>query len=369
MTNTHNLWALFRCLFTIVLTWNILLTPSLVYAQQYLGSPVNVSLTAITGSEIAFFRIQAPDSAFTLINYFSLPTATNQRPDPLKIQRLVVVLHGSNRNAWDYFSIFNGGIPPANALNPNVTTESVAVLAPWFANTDDKSKFSNGTGDVLLWDSFNWFGGDDSVSPSGASVSSFECLDQILLHFDDRRLYPNLKHIVVSGHSRGAQMVQRYAAIGKPLPLTLFLNSTRPFDPADCTDYDDWTEGLSNYTNAYEFDAVNEGPEFVQQRYSSRDIAYARGLNDHGDQSDDCKPVSQGVDRGERLYNFIRQYPPDEGDTVDYIAGVGHNSINMVASDSGIYRLFLDDFDGEGHRHADIGERQVPGLDNPHPIE
>ncbi len=43
--------------------------------------------------------------------------------------------------------------------------------------------------------------------------------------------------------------------------------------------------------------------------------------------------------RGERLYNFFDVFPPDVGDTVDYVEGIGHNGIQMAQTQAGLNRL------------------------------
>jgi len=60
--------------------------------------------------------------------------------------------------------------------------------------------------DTLRWTLEGWEGGEDAIAPS--STSSFEALDAILDRLADRRLFPNLKEVVVAGHSGGAQVVQ-----------------------------------------------------------------------------------------------------------------------------------------------------------------
>jgi hypothetical protein len=72
------------------------------------------------------------------------------------------------------------------------------------------------------------------------------------------------------------------------------LQSDRPLSTASCSIYNNWREGLGGYTNAYENAFVNSDPAGVFARYASRDIAYARGLNDNGDVSDDCAPYPAG---------------------------------------------------------------------------
>jgi len=36
-------------------------------------------------------------------------------------------------------------------------------------------------------------------------ISSFTILDEILMKFGDKNLYPNLKRIIIAGHSAGGQ--------------------------------------------------------------------------------------------------------------------------------------------------------------------
>jgi len=59
----------------------------------------------------------------------------------------------------------------------------------------------------------NWEGGDNANGP--ITVSSFEALDAILGRLADRTIFPNLKTVVLAGHSGGAQVVQHYAIVGK----------------------------------------------------------------------------------------------------------------------------------------------------------
>lgn len=64
--------------------------------------------------------------------------------------------------------------------------------------------------------------------------------------------------------------------------------------------------------------------------------------------------------------NYLTAFPPSLNDTVDYHQGVGHSATGMFYSTPGLYRLFLDNWDGDKSKHADFGPRQVKG-DNPHP--
>jgi hypothetical protein len=75
-----------------------------------------------------------------------------------------------------------------------------------------------------------------------------------------------------------------------------WLNSSRPVAPVNCSTFDDWEWGLSNYTQTqtYNEGLIALGPSAVQANLNSKNVAYARGLNDHGDYGEGCDPYSQG---------------------------------------------------------------------------
>jgi hypothetical protein len=73
---------------------------------------------------------------------------------------------------------------------------------------------------MFVLSGYYWFQGSNNIYPtSQTTVSTFEALDQVLLWFANRDNFPILNEIVIAGHSMGAQMVQRYAVVGKQLDL------------------------------------------------------------------------------------------------------------------------------------------------------
>lgn len=195
-----------------------------------------------------------------------------------------------------------------------------------------------------------------------------------------------MKQIVVGGHSGGAQMTQRYAAVGNVLntisPVVyyaanadsyLWFNDERPLDTSTCSTYDDWRFGLSNYQYRYAADIIGQGGDAVLARYNSRKIAYARGLNDFGSDSPNCDSTSTGQDRGERLFNFFNAFKPScpgpgtSCSTFDLVYGIGHDSAGMMASAAGIQRLFIDNFNGDNDTHYDFGYPRIQPGDDPYP--
>ena len=195
-----------------------------------------------------------------------------------------------------------------------------------------------------------------------------------------------MHQIVVAGHSLGAQTTNRYAAIGKVLntksPVTywvanpnswLWFNSSRPLDTSNCPTYNNWREGLSNFTQTYGASLVSGGNQAVLTRWNSRNINFARGTQDTGDDSSGCEPETTGSNRNERFFEFIRYFPPSCSspssgpcDTVDYV-NVGHDAGAMMASPAGQARLFLDNFSGDKSKAADFGCPRLQVGDNPLP--
>jgi len=113
------------------------------------------------------------------------------------IMRAVLVLHGRLRNA----DIYYGSAMTAKAA----AGKSAIVIVPQFLAGIDIEAHGL-PADTLRWTLEGWEGGEDAIAPS--STSSFEALDAILDRLADRRLFPNLKEVVVAGHSGGAQVVQ-----------------------------------------------------------------------------------------------------------------------------------------------------------------
>lgn len=183
-------------------------------------------------------------------------------------------------------------------------------------------------------------------------------MDQILEYFGDAATYPNLKSIIVAGHSLGGQYVNRYAAVGNTPSISvpvrfwignpndyLWFDTTRPATkkPAvDCPTYDNWRQGLASGTTPSYADAlVGQGRAAVYSNYQSKSKILAKALGDSGDDSSSCAPFTVGQNRDERFFETIKAYPPTSIDNVDYVANVGHDAGAMFSSQAGLYRLFF----------------------------
>lgn len=198
-------------------------------AQQYVGDVIPNQLPTVPGSEITFFRISDPsgkNNNLTLINYYSHQD-NGQRIVESQIMRAVVIIHGLSRDPGTYESNMMTALAQLQS-DPNVNRSSVAIMAPYFPNGDDKGvgypwvtgqKPGRGsTSNCLVWSGSQWSAGGNNQYPyTSTNTSSYNVLDQIIQYFDNTALFPKMKQIVIGGHSLGAQTVQRYAAIGQPL--------------------------------------------------------------------------------------------------------------------------------------------------------
>jgi hypothetical protein len=144
-----------------------------------------------------------------------------------QVQIAVIVVHGSARNADDYFC----SMLEAARLQQAWPVGNVLVVAPRFTEPRDSPPSRwltwNGTG---LGD---WRKGGNSTladAPGGQprpSLSSFAAIDGFVSLLSDKRLFPQLKQLVITGHSAGGQTIQRYAlASGHRPTQTQLLDGT-----------------------------------------------------------------------------------------------------------------------------------------------
>lgn len=299
--------------------------------------------------------------------------------------RAVIVIHGCERNAIDYFNDINGIVGEERELDDTI------IIAPQFVmkygSTDDIASAGLGS-DILYWGS-GWSTGYNSKN-SSATISSFAVVDQIAERLKDN--FSNMRQIVVVGHSAGGQFVNRYAA-GSKIPEDvlypagvdiryivanpssyLYLNEER-WDQNDtnqykfwipdsnyltdfCSDYDNNTNydsykyGLKNIkysscTYMRDVDPVDPGGAIVSQ-YQQREVIYLLGDKDTGSASLDtgCRAMLQGEHRYERgtvYYEYLQYYYGSSIRLVQrksVVQGVDHNHTKMFRSDEGRKYIF-----------------------------
>jgi hypothetical protein len=281
--------------------------------------------------------------------------------------RIVVVVHGNNRNADDYFAYaVDAGILAGDS---DLTT---AIVAPYFLIESDLDKYKL-RGDMLFWSSGGWKKGNTSNQsnkhPRPEFVSSFAVMDELI----DRLIAnnPNASQVVIAGHSAGGQFVNRYTAAGHvenwnpQIPFRymaanpsswLYFSPERPLpgstdvfnvpDSSSCPEYDDYKyglQGLNSYTSAV-------GPFQLMMNYQGRNTIYLLGELDNDPNSSslatDCSAMLQGdhrLQRGEAYFNHVNLLFGSENlvrHRKEVVPGVGHSAADMFASDCGRYFLY-----------------------------
>jgi pimeloyl-ACP methyl ester carboxylesterase len=273
---------------------------------------------------------------------------------PAKIERVLIIIHGRLRNAQTYLQ---SGLRAAELAGQSETT---LVIAPQFLNETDVAKHPVAD-TVLRWQGNEWMAGGESTAPF--RMSAFEALDEIIARLSDRQQFADVKEIVIAGHSGGAQVVQRYALLGRdqsaleaaglklryvvanPSSYTYF-DERRPvaFNHAKCPDFNRWKYGLTDLP-AY---ADGQTAAQLQEKYLKREVVYLLGQQDtdpnHPALDKSCEAKAQGPNRlarGRFYFNYLKRLQPRGLDQrLIEVPKVGHNGDGMFTSPEGQRALF-----------------------------
>ena len=260
------------------------------------------------------------------------------------IEEVVFVVHGQNRDADAYFRSMTKAVGDIGKL------DNTLVISPYFKEETDASDGE------LYWDS-NWREGAVSAN-SGADISSFTVMDQIVDYLANTEKFPNLKEIKFTGHSSGAAMVQHYAITNTSETTYtsyefqyvvannqyFYYPDGRRYDestgefytPADCTGYDFWPYGYET-APAYVDGMTME--DLLQQQIS-RNTIYLLGTDDT--QTDgtlnttDCAAILLGsnrLERGRNIFTYFETFYPDNNQEKIEVPNIGHDGDAMFNSD------------------------------------
>jgi hypothetical protein len=174
-------------------------------------SPVGVVFWSVAGANAAPCVSATPqctefvvvrDGPARVLTYRSHALTTSDQA----ITHAVIVIHGAERDAATSFRI----AAASAVLRGRI--ETTLILAPRFAArlgsacTDDLSADElNWQCDVQLGD---WRSGGAAITDG--SLTSFDVLDDLLRRIEGSGLFPNLRTVVVAGHSAGGQFVTNY---------------------------------------------------------------------------------------------------------------------------------------------------------------
>ena len=279
-------------------------------------------------------------------------------PNPA-IRRAFVMIHGTNRDADNYFRTALAAAFLAGAL------EDTVVISPHIAsatgNCHDRLE-ANEVSYSCTGDS--WRSG--GTSASNESITSFDFVDSILHKLANRQTLPNLKSITVAGHSAGGQFVNRYAManrvhekLGVPVTYIVsnpssyaYLDATRPrgdppefrgfTDGRNCTTFNKWPYGLENRAGGY---TAKESDDQLKKQLAARPVTYLLGEIDIlplGGFDGSCPAMAQGptrLARGQAFGKYVNQKIGAQHKIVT-VPLCGHNARCMFTSEPALEIAF-----------------------------
>jgi pimeloyl-ACP methyl ester carboxylesterase len=305
------------------------------------------------------------------------------------ITRAFVFVHGILRDADNHFRTALAAGFLASALNDTV------IVAPRFAsNTSAPGNSAGNCADAMEKDEANWtceVHRTDSWRSGGAELgenrlSSFAFMDEILRRLAQKNVFPNLKVIVLAGHSAGGQFVIRYemlnqvhSALGVPISYIAsnassyaYVDDLRPTasaspatasagapgdsppissimgpafvhyaDAGNCSGFNTWPYGLKGRTG-YSSELTDEQ---VIQQLATRPVTYLLGEVDVlplGIFDVSCPAMAQGPTRLGRGLAFSKY--ANEAHGAQHKAVVvpfcGHSARCMFTSDLALPLMF-----------------------------
>jgi hypothetical protein len=297
------------------------------------------------------------------ICYFSSASLTARDE---RIVSALIGIHGARGSAEGYLRLMTGAAAKAGK------GDSTLAIAPKFYETDELGNQA-ARSPYLSWGG-GWRYGNESVPTAAVPTrySSFTVIDLFVRHLANRALFPNLRTIVVAGHSAGGQFVARYAAgnvvedivsqmnirmryaISSPSSF-LYFTPERPIaaspgrfavpvGPRDYHRYPYGMDGLNDYMRQLGLDGI-------KARYPARQITYLIGDLDNDPKANNGLDLSkaamrQGAQRLERTVAYWQYLQGLFGEKIRttqacrIIPKTGHSGYQIFVTPEGLASLF-----------------------------
>lgn len=291
------------------------------------------------------------------------------------ITRVFVLIHGAGRDADNYFRSATAAAFLGGAL------ENTLVISPRMASNDGAGCRDPLGDNEISWHCNTWRSGGPSITHP--ALTSFDFIDEILRKVARRNLFPNLKAIVVAGHSAGGQVVNRYEmtnqvhdTLGVPVSYVVSNPSSyaypddarpamaaygftanapgyipaatadapafRPFgDARNCATYDQWPFGL-NGRSGY---SAKQTDDQIRKQMSARPTTVLLGELDIlplGGFDGSCPAMAQGPTRLARGQAFAKRVNEKFAGkhAVLMVPLCGHNARCMFTSEVALPVIF-----------------------------
>ena len=305
------------------------------------------------------------------------------------ITRALIFVHGINRDGDSHFRTALAAAFLADSMSNTV------IVAPRFAsNSNAPGNQAGDCHDALAEDEANWacesqrtdtwrFGGGEIGNDQ---LTSFDFMDEIVRRLARKEVFPNLKSIVVAGHSAGGQFVIRYEmsnqvhdSVSVPISYVVSNSSAYPYvdsmrptstampksvaagapgfqptgpaqppspfvpyaDATNCVGFDHWPYGLKNRLGY----ASRLSDDQLKKQLATRPTTYLLGETDVlpvGVFDTSCPAMSQGPTRLARGIMFGKYVNELHGANhkVVVVPFCGHSARCMFTSDVALPLIF-----------------------------
>lgn len=263
-----------------------------------------------------------------------------------KITRALIVVHGTNRDADNYFRSILAAAFLANAL------DDTAVIVPHITSDTGGCRDTLAP-DEVSWNCSSWRTGGPSTA--NEKLTTFDMMDDILRRLARKDSFPNLRMIVVAGHSAGGQFVNRYQmsnrvheTLSVPVRYVVsnpssyaWIDASRPGDTSKCAQYNRWPYGFENRSGY----AARVSDEDLRKQLASRPATYLLGEIDIlplGGFDSSCPAMAEGptrLARGQAFGKYVNQQTGAKHEIV-VVQLCGHNARCMFTADIALPVLF-----------------------------
>jgi len=302
------------------------------------------------------------------------------------LNRIVVAIHSSGFDALKCYTAIQQAAEKVSGVKA-----STLIVAPQFFDVNAiKERIPAG---LVAWNVSPYRGSSLACAgpaKKGLTLSAYDAVDQLLAFLNDKKRFPQLKTVVLAGHSSGGQMAHRYALVGKynsrnGVPMHYvpsapssfaYLTEKRPLletknkfakpspaaikkEPA----YNNWGYGLASRYRAFRW----ASEDYIRKRYARRRVLYLCGDKDNNANDRSLSKTGaamlQGRHRLERVQFFYQHLIDVYGQSItkshslNIAPGVDHNGFRAYASPAGLRVLFgYDPRDSDGDGISDWDE-------------
>jgi pimeloyl-ACP methyl ester carboxylesterase len=289
------------------------------------------------------------------------------KPQP-QVTRAVIIFHGKGRDVDGYYRSLRRA---AESAGGDAASTSI-LIAPQFLNEEDAHAHHLPSA-VFRWPQGTWEAGREAAGPT--SASAYEIIDALVAHLADRKLFPNLRAIVLAGHSGGGQAMQRYAIVGRaehfagpdihvryvvanPSSYMYFTDERPIFDknkmsfvaanPQACENFNHWKYGPLNLREDYVRESATTGWQSLENAFASKDVLYLLGTDDVDPHEKDldvsCAGALEGPNRfwrGQAYFAWLHhRHAANWNHHMWFVPGVAHSGGKMFTSECGVAALF-----------------------------